>query len=366
MGTRISRRRMLGGMIAGSSVMALSPGLSAFTLRPQPGIVRLSANETPYGPSPKALAAAAQAAARGAYYPGLIQRELLSLIATAEELSLDQMALSSGSNEALCAAMAAYGAKGKILAPELTYGPHLRYAAQIGVEVVRIPLAEDMSIDLDAMARAVDDSVSLVYICNPNNPTGMLLDDDQLRSFCRNVGRKATVLVDEAYNELTHNPASASMLDLVRGGENVIVMRTFSKIFALAGLRIGYVMAPVEQAALLRNTIMAWPNVVGMAAAFVSYEDEEFIAFSRQMILQGREMVCEVFAAHDVPYLPSQTNFVYADIGRDATEFARRMLQRGVRIRGTYEPYSTYSRVSMGRLEELEVFAEVFHEVYSG
>jgi histidinol-phosphate aminotransferase len=363
----LTRRKLLGGSVATAVSLGFLP-LTAQELQfnPQPGIVRLSSNENPYGPSPRALLAADTAAQHGAYYPGRLQNDLQAMIAERHQLDIDRVVLSSGSNEALCAAMAAYGREGSILAPELTYGPHLRYAEQIGVNVVRVPLAADMSIDLDAMAtRAARGDISLVYICNPNNPTGMLIEPQRLANFCRATGKDAVILVDEAYNELTDKPEANSMMDLVRADENVIVMRTFSKIYALAGLRIGYTMAPAVLAARVGDHVMAWPNVVGLAAAIASYDDEAFVRFSRERIVQGREMVCEVFASHGLPYLPSQTNFVYANIGRDATEFAKQMLARNVRIRGAYPPYDTYSRVSMGKLEDLRTFARVFDETYS-
>ena len=162
----LTRRSIIRGLAGGTAALLAGPVLgagpasgtgsvpAAFTLRPTPGIARLSANENPYGPSPKALAAAAEAAARGAYYPGPIEEELLSLIGARHGLSLEHLVLSSGSNEALCAAMAAYGSQGRILAPGLTYDPHLNYARRIGVEVQRVPLQSDMSIDLAAMAAA--------------------------------------------------------------------------------------------------------------------------------------------------------------------------------------------------------------------
>ncbi len=366
--TGLNRRRLLGGSLALLAGASARPLLAAdIRLQPEPGIARLSSNENPYGPSPKALAAAARAAERGAYYPGPIQQDLIRMIAERNALESDSVVISSGSNEALCAAMAAYGKEGKILAPELTYGPHLRYAEGVGVEIVRVPLAADMSIDMAAMKqRALAGDVSLVYFCNPNNPTGMITDGDALRAFCGEVGSRAVVLVDEAYNELTRRPDYSSMLDLVREGENVIIMRTFSKIYALAGLRIGYTMAPPSLAETVRRHVMAWPNVVAMAAAIASYEDEAFVDFSRQQIELGRQTICEVFERHDVPYLASEANFVYADIGRSATEFAERMLERKVLIRRAYPPYDNYSRVSTGKLADLETFARVFHEVYTG
>lgn len=236
-------------------------------LRPAGGVVRLRANENPYGPGARALEAAAAAADQGAYYPGPIEEDLLGLIAARHGLSLEHMVLASGSNEALCAAAVAFGRDGALVVPALTYSPHLRYAAKLGVEMRSVPLRDDMGIDLAAMRRAVDGNASLVYICNPNNPTGMTIDGETLRAFCRSVGFRAVVLVDEACNELTDDPEATSMVDLVRAGENVIVTRTFSKIFGMAGMRIGYVMAPPRLADIVRDHVMSWSNVVGRSRA---------------------------------------------------------------------------------------------------
>jgi histidinol-phosphate aminotransferase len=370
----LNRRRLLKHSVAALGLAAVSgpisstaaPSAAALRLRPEPGIARLSANENPYGPSPKALAAARQAVERGAYYPGPISQDLVSMIASGNDISEDHVAISSGSNEALCAAMAAFGREGSILTAELTYSPHLRYASQVGVDVVRVPLAQDMAIDLAALAeRSRQGDIALIYICNPNNPTGMVLDANALRAFCNEVSDDVVVLVDEAYNELTDDPDGNSMMDLVRADQRVIVMRTFSKLYGLAGLRVGYTMATPELAAKVADHVMAWPNVAGLAAAIASYEDRPFIEFSRRQISDGRSLICAVFAEHGVPYLPSQTNFVYADIGRSATEFAAAMLARGVQIRSAYPPYETYSRVSTGKLEDLKTFTRVFAEVYN-
>jgi len=311
MSQQINRRQLLGGLVSGAVSLALAPSLFA-QIGPPPGVITLRANENPYGPSPKALKAAAEALQKGAYYPGSIRRDLLSAIAEKNRLSIDSMVLSSGSNEALQAAMVAYGKRGKVLLPELTYSDHLGYSKRMGVDLVRVPLNEDMSIDLDGMAAAVDDSISLVYVCNPNNPTGMALDGDKLRDFCRTVSKKAVVLIDEAYNELTDDPEYTSMVDLVREGENVIVMRTFSKIFGMAGLRVGYGMGHPDIAKLVGGHVMAWANGVGMTAAYHSYLDEDFIAFSREKVKEGRKMVIATFRKNGIEPLPSQTNFVYA------------------------------------------------------
>ncbi len=360
----VDRRTFVKSLIGSAVALSVSPAALA-QYGPIPGKILLRYNENPYGPSKKGLKAGAEAAAAGAYYPDTIETDLKTAIAARNKLSLDNVFVSSGSNEALQAAMVAYGKKGRVIMPALTYTGHVRYAKRMGVDIEMVPLDDEMSIDLDAMAAAVDDSVSLVYICNPNNPTGKALDGDQLRAFCRAVGKTAVVMVDEAYNEVTDDPEYFSMLDLVRAEENVLVLRTFSKLFGMAGYRIGYGMARSDIAELVNAHVMAWPNGVGLATALASYMDEDFIAFSREKILKGRAMVNATFRRNGIEPLPSQTNFVYADIGRNASQFANQLAAQNILIRGSYNGAPNYSRVSMGRLEDLEVFDRVFTEVFN-
>ena len=361
----MGRRRALQGIFLGAAGVGLS--LKAFgQIEIPPEQVRLIFNENPYGPSPKALAEVARILPLTAYYPDDIEGQLVGLFMERLRLDRKQIFVASGSNEGLQAAMMAFGKQGKILSPSLTYSDHLLYAENLGMEVKRIPLRADMAIDLEAIARAVDDSVSLVYLCNPNNPTGMAIDGDELRAFCREVSAKVPIMIDEAYNELTDKPDYTSMMDLVREGANILVTRTFSKIFGMAGLRVGYGMGHPDIVKVVRDHVMAWPNGVGLYAAYHSYLDEDFIAFSRAKILQGREMVNATFRRHGIEPLPSQTNFVYADIGRNADAFAEQMAEKNVMIRGAYEGYDTYSRVSMGRIDDLKIFDRVFGDVYPG
>jgi histidinol-phosphate aminotransferase len=359
-----SRRRALEGLLAGAAGLAL-PATGWGQVEIPPGQIRLMFNENPYGPSPKALAEVAKILPMTAYYPGAIEDDLMGLFMARHQLDREQVFLASGSNEGLQAAMMAFGKRGKVISPALTYSDHLHYAERLGVAVHRVPLRDDMAIDLEAMARAVDDSVSLVYLCNPNNPTGMAIDGDELRSFCREISPKVPILIDEAYNELTDRPNYTSMVDLVRGGSNILITRTFSKIFGMAGLRVGYGMGHPDIVSVVQDNVMAWPNGVGLYAAYHSYLDEDFIAFSREKILQGREMVNATFRRHGIEPLPSQTSFVYADIQRDADVFKARMAERNVKIRGIYPGYQTFSRVSMGRIEELRIFDRIFDEVYA-
>jgi histidinol-phosphate aminotransferase len=363
-GHGMNRRSALRGMLMGAAGLALSP-ITLSQIDIPVGQVRLVFNENPYGPSPKALEAVATILPKTAYYPGAIEQDLPALFMERHRLDADQVFLASGSNEGLQAAMMAFGKQGKVISPSLTYSDHLAYAERLGIAVTRIPLREDMGIDLEAMARAVDDTVGLVYLCNPNNPTGMAIDGDELRSFCRELSPRVPILIDEAYNELTDKPDYTSMVDLVREGANVLITRTFSKIFGMAGLRVGYGMGHPDMVKVVKDHVMAWPNGVGLYAAYHSYLDDAFIDFSRQKILQGRAMVNATFRRHGIEPLPSQTNFVYADIGRNASDFKNEMAANNVIIRGAYDGYENHSRVSMGRIEELEVFDRVFSRLFT-
>lgn len=364
MSKAVSRRELVRGMLVSAAGLSIAP-LGFAQAHIPPGQIRLVFNENPYGPSPKALAEVEKILSLTAYYPEEIDAQLLQAIGAQHGLKGENLFLCSGSNEGLQAAMMAFGRRGKVLSPGLTYTDHLQYAERLGVEVKRIPLRADMAIDLEQMEAAIDDSVSLLYLCNPNNPTGMAIDGDELRAFCRRVSQRVPIMIDEAYNELTDKPDYTSMMDLVRAGENVLVFRTFSKIFGMAGMRVGYGLGHPDLVSLVEPHVMAWPNGVGLTAAYHSYVDQEFIAFSRQKVIEGRQMVVETFRKNGIEPLPSQTNFVYADIGRNADEFKKRMAARNVIIRGIYSGYPTYSRVSMGRLEDLEVFDRVFTEVYN-
>ena len=342
------------------------PALSQYLI-PE-GQVRLVFNENPYGPSPTAIAEVKKILSLTAYYPDSpydhpIRDDLFDVIAADYKLSHDNLFVSSGSNEGLQAALMAYGRRGAVLTPALTYDAHLGYAEALGVAVSRVPLRPDLQVDLDAMEAKVDDSIAVVYLANPNNPTGLPMDAERLRAFCRSVGPKALVIVDEAYNELTDNPQRDTMVDLVREGENVLVTRTFSKIFGMAGMRVGYGMARPD---IIENTvkhIMSWPNGVGLMAAYHSYIDQDFIKFSRDKVQEGRAMVEKTLADVGLVPVQSQTNFVFVDSGRDAMTIRRAMAKEGVLINAGYPGYPQHLRISMGKLEDLRTFDRVFKRV---
>lgn len=363
MGIELSRRRLI-GVGAGAAGVAFAGGARAFApgaaagepgvFGPAPGIALLSRNENPYGPAPSAVQAMAEVAAKGCYYADKPYSRLTQMIAERFGVTPDHVLVGSGSTEVLSAAALYYGSKGPIVAPELFWDTTVLYGEKKGAKVARVPLAADMGVDLAGMAAAVAPGTALVHICNPNNPTGMVLDGDQLRAFVRAVGPKTTVLVDEAYNELTDRPEYSSVVDLVKSGENLIVCRTFSKIYGMAGLRVGYAIAKPDVVAALRGYIMSFGgNSAGLAAAIASYNDTAFTRYSKDKILEARGMMLDGIKATGLEVLPSQANFLFVKVpDADATRAA--MAKQGVEIRGTYGKWKTWSRVSTGRIEDVK------------
>jgi histidinol-phosphate aminotransferase len=287
----------------------------------------------------------------------------MDMIAEKHGLERGNISMSAGSSPILSFAALAGAEKGKILGPDLFWDTTSRAPEKQGKgEIVRIAnRSKDLSIDLDAMYNAIDDSVSFVHITNPNNPTGTALDPKELEAFCIKASKKAMVLVDEAYNELTDDPPKHSMIPLVKAGHNVIVARTFSKIFGLAGMRVGYMIGSEEtiqwinQYGLGAYTL----NQAGLAAAIASYNDEAFLTFSKQKIEEGKDMVYTALKKNGLSALPSSTNFIYVDLGDgDAGMFQKAMAERNVMIRGIYRTYTNWSRGSMGRIKDVQMYVD--------
>jgi histidinol-phosphate aminotransferase len=359
----LSRRSLLGAVSAGTaaafaSVPSIAAHKGAPLFGPALGTAWLTYNENPYGPSPKAIAAMADAASKGCYYADDATERLRRMIAERFGLTPEQVVIGNGSTEVLSAAALEWSRSGPIVCPELFFDEPLQVAVRHGARLVRVPLRPDMSVDLDAMATAARaNKAALVYLCNPNNPTAMLIEPDELRAFAMRLPAATTLLVDEAYNELTDRPLANSMLDLVKSGRDVIVSRTFSKIYGLAGLRIGYVLTTPANAQRIADNIMTVDlSTSALAAAIASLNDEAFMAFSKNRILEGRSMILEAARKAGADVLPSQANFVFVRVP-DANAVKARMALRGIIIRGAYGKWKNWSRVSTGKIEDVRRYA---------
>ena len=334
---------------------------------PAPGVAKLNANENPYGPSPSAIAAMSEAIGKGAYYVNSTAETLKEMIAERHGLTKDHIILSSGSSGVLTSLAMMAAEKGNILGSDLFWDTTSRMGTRNSAsEIVRLPKTDDIAVDLDAMYFAVDDTIAMAQICNPNNPTGSIVSPQKLKMFCEKTSQTTMVLVDEAYNEVTDDPEGNSMVPLVKAGHNVVVARTFSKIYGMAGMRVGYMIAAPETAELISAYGMGsyGLNQAGIAGAVASYNDTKFLAYSKSKIIEAREMISEAVTANGLMALPSQTSFMFVNLGSiNAEDFRQGMAKENVLIRGIYQDYTNWSRVSMGKIPDVEQYVAAMPKV---
>jgi len=371
---RIGRRAFLGGsaLLAGAASApsvaatghAFSSTLTAASVEPMygppPGVAKLNANENPYGPSPMAIKAMTKAITKGAYYVNETAELLKQMIAERHGLTTDHILLSSGSSGVLTNLALAASTEGHILGADLFWDTTSRMGtrnAEFGIK--RLAKTVDLSIDLDAMLASITPDVALAQVCNPNNPTAMVLPSEKLKSFCKAASKKTMVLVDEAYNELTDDPDANSTVPLIKEGYNVVVARTFSKIYGLAGMRVGYMIAAPETIEKIAQFGMGsyGLNQAGIAAAVASYNDHTFLKHSKAKVVEARQMVSEAVKANGLSALPSQTSFMFVNLGGlNAEVFRQEMAKENVLIRGIYQDYTNWSRVSMGKIPDVQKY----------
>ena len=363
----VSRRNFLSNSIklagagATAKVIPFSVLAEPMVYGPREGLAQLHWNENYYGPSELAIKAIKESSHKGAYYPDLLVNRLKSMIAERHNVDTENITISAGSTQALSYLAQAKSRENPIATTELTWDSHLGYAQNIGGTVIRVDNGDNLEINLKAIESISAKNISSVSIVNPNNPTGLLLDSNELRTSVINMSKNTLVIIDEAYNEITNKPDDNSMIDLVRDGYNVAVSRTFSKIYGLAGERIGYIIAqPDVIEAIKKNGSGEFSvSLGGLAGAIASYNDEAFLKFSKSMILEAREMVYEGIAANGLMALPSETNFIFVNLGNiDANDFRDEMLKMNILIRGKYGDFNQWSRISMGKLEDIQSYID--------
>lgn len=323
-----------------------------------PGLVQLNSNENPYGPGPRALEAFARAAGGAARYPDAAQEALVDALARHHRVDREEIVLGCGSSEILQVADQAYLAAGrKLVAADTTFEAVLAYARATKAEAVRVPLTPDFRHDLPAMAQACDAATGLVYVCNPNNPTGTLMGRDAMAAFLKAVPPATAVLVDEAYHHFVEDVSYATALTQRDLHPNVIVARTFSKIYGLAGLRLGYAVARRESARALREFV-AWDNVNAavLAAAAAALADDVHVAGQRRRLNATRTRLCEELARDGRRFIPSHANFVMIETGADVKPLVDGFRARGILVGRRFPSMPTWLRVSIGTDAEMRTF----------
>lgn len=370
----VSRRdwlRLSGLALASLSLqqkLSATESLAVQPFMPLPGnpMARLSSNENPYGPSDRVKKAIIDKMDVICRYPFSYQDELLQAIADWEGVTKDHIVLTAGSTEGLKIAGLTLGWKGgEIIAPDPTFNSLMVYAEQFGAKIHKIPVTPSLDHDLVGMAAKINENTKLVFVCNPNNPTGTLIPENDLRSFCKQAAEKTTVFVDEAYFDFITTPDYPSMVELVKQGLNVMVSRTFSKVYGLAGLRMGYLVAnPVMASKLIANRV-AFVGTVGMVAAKEALADKAFYAFS---LLKNKEAKDHIYATLDslgLIYTPSHTNFVFFKPKKELGAFNKELEKWGVQAGRPFPPLIEWSRISTGTMEEVQQFRIAMQKIYS-
>ncbi len=321
-------------------------------------VIKLASNENPLGVSPKALQAMHETLARGNLYPDAASFDLRSAIAERFGLSIAEVAVGNGADDLILQLSMAYLEDGdEVVISRSSFPIYDAYAAAMRARVVKTPLARDYRIDLDAMAEAITDRTKIVVACNPNNPTGTIVTAEELDAFVRRVPDGALIVLDEAYVEMVDSDAFPDSLTYVREGRpNLLVLRTFSKVYGLAGIRLGYAFAEPETiAALLRVKTVFNVSVIAQAAGIAALNDDEFLRRSVEVNRAGREYLCREFERLGLEYAESHTNFVLIRIGPSAVQIYERLLERGIIVRPCVNfDLPEFLRISIGTKEQNE------------
>lgn len=362
----LSKSMHLATASVAANLLPLSGIAQEIIYGPHTEIAQLHWNENFYGPSPAAIKAMQESALKGAYYPDSLIKKLIAMIAEQHGLGIENITVSAGSTQALSYLAQVKSRENPIATTQLGWDLHLSYAQNIGGVIVRVDNGDNLEINLADIETIANKNISSVSIVNPNNPTGLLINADELRTSVIKMSKKALVIVDEAYNEITDKPEVNSMISLVKEGHNVAISRTFSKIYGLAGQRVGYIIAqPDVIESIKKNGGSEFAvSLAGAAGALASYNDDKFLKYSKSKIIEAREMVNEAVQLNGLTALPSQTNFVFVNLGNiDADDFRDEMLKRKVLIRGKYGNFNNWSRVSMGNIEDVQRYVDAIPEV---
>jgi histidinol-phosphate aminotransferase len=371
MNTTISRRGFARALGTSAAYAALGPSL--VTAAPTLGrtasassaaaVVRLSSNENPYGPSPLALQAMTAAFSLAWRYPDEHEDALIAALAKINGVTAEQILLGNGSGEILKAAAAAFTAAGrKLVVADPTFEAILAHARTAQAEVVKITLTPDYAHDLPKML--AEKKVGLIYICNPNNPTASITPREQVRTFLAKVPGETIVLIDEAYHHYVESSEYESVIPLLKQYPNLVVARTFSKIYGMAGLRCGY---GVAQPNLIKrmHEQQTWDslNIMALVAANASLQDAEQVSQGRLRNATVRKFVNAEVDRLGFKRIESHANFLMIDLRRQVKPVIAAMRERNIEVGRVFPALPNFMRITIGTQPQMEKFITTFREV---
>lgn len=359
-------RRAFAGMIAAGLTEAAFAQRAAVPGVAPPDTVWINGNEFPEGPPQASVEAMARIIGGSNRYHYQEFPAFYAALAASQGLSANQILVGAGSSEILHAAVEAFTSPTvPLITPQPTYEAVPELAKYKGVPVRETPLTSKMAPDVKRLAAEAEKAGGgLIYICNPNNPTSAITPSDDLAWLAANLPQNTYVLVDEAYLHYATSPEASSAFQYVKEGKNVIVARTFSKIYGMAGLRVGYAAAPpelIQRMTHYRNNVI---SIVSVRAVLAALElGPKLLDERKAKIVHTRDELCAWLSQRKVGFIPPQANFIMIETGRDAKQMQAAMLAKGVAIGRPFPALNHMIRVSIGTDAEMEKFRRVFTEV---
>lgn len=369
---KLSRRQFLYAGAAASSLATLgcsSTSIStATTSAASTGVIvddaiPLNFNENPLGLAPKAQQAVAEALPNAWRYPDAARSQLMTAIAENISVAESQLIYGNGSSEVLKMALdALVQTNTQLVMPDPSYGVIIDYAMARGVPVVKVKLDDNWQTNIATMKAkvAAHNGPSIVYLCNPNNPTGLLLPQSELNQWLDKASSQLSFIVDEAYVEYVQQAGFVSAIERVRQGQqHIVVCRTFSKIYALAGLRVGYGVAHSELIKLMQaQASIDNANLIGCVAAKASLGSPKWLELSLQSNSQAKALVYQQLTELGLDYLPSETNFIFHKVNGDSELYMQRMAKAGILVGRPFNHGEGWNRLSIGTPAQMQYFSK--------
>ncbi len=358
------------GVVVGLAGMR---GLRGFPHQDKPSdtglAIRLNSNENPRGPSPKAREAVMRSLADAGRYPFKSVDALSDALARRHGVETSQIVLGNGSSEVLQMAVQSQAAAGtRLVQGAPTFESPADGAVVAGLSVERVPLTPDFSLDIEKMRQCAESQAGpvIIYLCNPNNPTGTLCDRKEVEDWLDSADSKTFFLLDEAYFDYVDGSKRWTGIPRTAQWRNLIVTRTFSKVFGMAGMRLGYGIAHTETA----DRIRAWAsdintNSLAVAAGLASLEDPEYPHASVAINLEAKEILCSTLRELGLPWIATETNFLMHRIPGDLKQYTERMKESGILVGRAFPPLLDHSRISIGLPEEMEKVAATLRDFRS-
>ena len=364
---QINRRNWLKQLGIGVSGIGLaklntfaSPTADFFESMVGDATINLTSNENPYGPSPLARAAMTKSINSSNRYNWQLTTDLVEALAKKNKVSAENILIGAGSTEIIdLVVRLSASSKGNLVTANPSYDYWLPTAKKLGLQAIKVPLNANKELNLEAMLQAINSDTRLVYVCNPNNPTGTICEYNKLLNFITEASKKAIVLVDEAYLDFCKE---ISLGPLVVGNKNLIVVKTFSKLHGLAGARIGYAIGEaitLEQLGALQSWVSGSISVVSATAALASLTDEKFMTETSALNEQVKKYTIEQLARLNLACIPSHSNFVYFSLANYKQDYFQKLSSNNIIGTRIYEEAGLWTRITIGTREEMERFVGV-------